>query len=78
MCKLGTPDQTLAGLGLFQYDFCGFDDRRDRGAYFEFHFIGAALGDHAFDQVFAHADDHVGHHSAELEFYNLSIESITR
>src|SRR5580692_6785632 len=34
---------------LFEHHFGGLDHGRDFVAHFEFHFLGAALGDHALD-----------------------------
>jgi hypothetical protein len=42
---------------LFEHDFGGFDDGADGVAQFELHFVGAAPGYDAFDDVGAYAND---------------------
>jgi hypothetical protein len=68
----------LDALLFFEHDFGGLDYRGNGVAHFQLHFNGAAFRDHAFDQILACADDNVGHHAAELEFYNFSREPVPR
>jgi hypothetical protein len=67
---------TLSSLVFFQHDFCRFDDRRNRVADFQLHFVRASFGDHAFDQVVADFDDNMRHDPTELEFHNLSLKTV--
>ena len=46
--------------------------------FFSFISLGAAFGYHALDQIVSRLDDHVGHNSTELEFNDLSFETIAR
>ena len=74
--RLGGGAMTLSRLVFFQHDFCRFDDRRNRVADFQVHFVRASFSDHAFDQVVADFDDHMRHDPTELEFHNLSLKTV--
>jgi hypothetical protein len=63
---------------LFEHNFSGFDDRGNGVTDLQLHFLGASFGYDAFDQMLANLQDHVGHNPAELEFYNLSFQTIAR
>ena len=60
-----------------KHDFGGFDDGGNLVAFFQFHFVGGAFGDYALDEVFAGANDHVGHDAAKLDFYNFAFNAIS-
>ena len=63
-------------LVFFEHDFGGLDDGLYGVADLEFHFFGAAAGDDAFNEVMAHANDHMGHDTAQLKFFNLAGEFV--
>ena len=57
--------------------FRGFHDSKHRVALFEFQFVGAAPGDHAFNEIVANLHDYVSHHIAQLDFLNGSTEVVS-
>jgi hypothetical protein len=60
-----------------KHDFGGFDYGGNFVADFEFHFLGAATGNDAFDEVLPDADDDVSHDAAELEFFDSAFQGIS-
>jgi hypothetical protein len=64
-------------LVFFEHYFRGFDHRGDFVAHFQLHFIDAALGDYAFDQVLSHLYDDVGHDAAKLDFGDFAFQTIS-
>src|SRR6266436_1071170 len=69
--------RNVESSGLFQHHFCGLDHRGHGIANLELHFVRAALGYYAFDQVLAHAHDYMSHDAAKLDFDNFSFEPIS-
>src|ERR1700722_3369126 len=63
-------------LLLLEHYFCGFDYDGYRVANLEFHFVGAALGNDALDDVFADADDDVGHDAARFDFGHFTFQPV--
>ncbi|HJY87902.1 MAG TPA: hypothetical protein VKE24_13790 [Candidatus Acidoferrales bacterium] len=63
---------------FFQHDFGGFDDRRNRVAYFQFHLLGTPPGNDAFNPIVANFHRHMGHDAAELQFNDLSWKTVPR
>src|SRR5712672_2341716 len=53
---------------FLKHYFRGLNHRGNRIADFEIHFLGAALGNHALNRIFAHADRYVSHHAINLKF----------
>lgn len=64
-------------LIFFEHYFRGFDYGGHRVTDFQFHFVRAALGNHAFDEIIADADDDVRHYAAEFQFLDFSGQFIT-
>lgn len=62
---------------LLEHDFGGFDYGGYGVADLEFHFVGAAAGDHAFDQVIPYSHDYMGDDLAELELLDFTAKTIS-
>ena len=65
-------------LLLFDHDFRGLDDSRNGVAYFEIHLHGTSFGNDALNEIVSDLNDHMGHHSTELELRNLPFEPVAR
>ena len=63
---------------LLDHNLGGLNHGRDGVADLEIHFHGAPPGDHALDKIVPDLDDHMGHHSAKLQFCDLALKTIAR
>jgi len=63
-------------LILFQHYFGGLNNRFHRVTDLKFHLVRAASSDYAFNYVASHANDNMGHDSAQLNLFDFSCEFV--
>jgi len=62
---------------FLNHHFSGFYDGSNGVALFEFQFVGAAPRYGTLDEIFADSYDHMSHHVAQLNFFDLSAEFVS-
>jgi hypothetical protein len=60
---------------FLQHYFCGLNHGGDFVTDLQFHFIGTSFRDYALYQILSHANNNMGHDTAELEFNNFAFET---
>ena len=70
--------ETASRSLLLDHNLGGLDYGGDGVADLEIHFHRAAPGDYALDEIVSDLDDHMGHHSAKLQFCDFALKAIAR
>jgi hypothetical protein len=69
--------RAVRGSVLLNHYLCGFDDRGNGVALFEFEFVGAAAGDGTLNEIVPDPYHHVGHDIAELNFFDFAAQFVS-
>jgi hypothetical protein len=63
---------------FLNHNLSGLDYSGNRVTLFQLQLFGAPSSDCAFDEVFAHTDDYMGHDIAQLNLFNFSTKFVSR